>query len=198
MIYNFNINSLFETYQVEPYVIESPIILNSIDCNAKYDKDYNNIKINVPNGDEFVCAGSSFKWVEGYPQSIVLAHQRCKSALDCLKADDIVMSLQYIYNMPNSPYYVHLFQTDKGIMTHFNYIIEKSNDDEMRKEIKQYLTSLLDSGKDSENMRKNNPKLFIFVKTNLENMILYLKSKCEVFFWFYQGLPQLSQSGMFQ
>lgn len=198
MIYNFNKNSLFENRLIEPYVWDSPIILRSIDCSAKYDEHANTITITIPNGDDFICAGSSFKWVEGYPQSIGIAHNRCEKALEYLKADDLIMALQYIYNMPLSPYFVHLFESDRPIMKNFKYVLDKIEDESEKQKIEQYLTSLIDKGKDEENMRKNNPKMFIFVKTNFENLILYLKSKCEVFFWFYHGLPQLSQLGVFQ
>lgn len=82
MIYNFNKNLLFENKLVEPYAWDTPIILRSVDCNAKYDENTNTISITIPNGDEFTCAGSSFKWVEGYPQSIGIAHSRCEKLLN--------------------------------------------------------------------------------------------------------------------
>lgn len=197
MIYNFNKNILFENQLVEPYVWDSPIILSSIDCKAKYDENSNTINIKVPNGDEFTCAGSSFKWTDGYPQSIGMAYSRCDKALEYLKADDLVMSIQYIYNMPMSPYFVRLFENDRAILKEFKYVLSKIEDQSEKEKIEQYLNNLIEKGKDEENMRKNNPKLFIFVKTCFENLILYLKSKCEVFFWFYQGLPQISQIGLF-
>ena len=84
------------------------------------------------------------------------------------------------------------------IMKNYKYIIDKIKDESDKIKIEQYLNSLIDKGKDEENMRRVNPKMYIFVKTNLENLILYLKSKCEAFFWFYHGLPQLSQLGVFQ
>lgn len=198
MIYNFNKNLLFENKLVEPYAWDTPIILRSVDCNAKYDENTNTISITIPNGDEFTCAGSSFKWVEGYPQSIGIAYSRCEKALEYLKSDDLIMAIQYIYNMPLSPYFVHLFESDRATLKNFNYVLNKIEDEGEKQKIEQYLNSLIDKGKDEENLRKNNPKMFIFVKTNFENLILYLKSKCEVFFWFYQGLPQVSQLGVFQ
>lgn len=198
MIYNFNKNSLFENRLIEPYAWDSPIILRSIDCNAKYDENSNIITITVPNGDNFISAGSSFKWVEGYPQSIGIAYSRCQKAIEYLNTDDLIMALQYIYNMPLSPYFVHLFESDRYIMKNYKYIIDKIKDESDKIKIEQYLNSLIDKGKDEENMRRVNPKMYIFVKTNLENLILYLKSKCEAFFWFYHGLPQLSQLGVFQ
>ena len=74
--------------------------------------------------------------------------------------------------------------------------LDKMEGEENKKRLKQFLTSLLEEGIDEHDIKKTDPKFFNLVKESLENLILYLKSKCEVFFWFYQGLPQLTQFGI--
>jgi hypothetical protein len=189
-------NKLHESRIVEPYSPDSPIVLKSIGCKAEYNKDNKTIKITIPNSDEFVCSAQSFKWVEGYPQSIGLAHAKCETALKHLKNDEIISVLTNLYNLPYSPYFVYLFETDKAIMKDFTYIADKMEGEENKKRLKQFFTSLIEEGIDEHNIKKTDIKFFNFVKECLENLILYLKSKCEVFFWFYQGLPQLTQFGI--
>lgn len=189
-------NTLNEAKILEPYSPNSPIVLKSIDCEAKYEKDANIVRIKVPNSDEFVCSSQSFKWVDGYPQSIAMAYSKCEQALKHLKNDEIMLVLVNLYKLPYSPYFVYLFESDKSIMKDFKYLSEKMEGEENKKRLEQFLTSLLEEGKDELNIRKTDIKFFNLVKNSLENLILYLKSKCEVFFWFYQGLPQLTQFGI--
>ena len=190
-----NTNRLNEANDISPYVKDSPIILKSLDCSAEYNKDNNTISIKVANSDEFVCAASSFKWVEGYPQTIGMAYERCINALKLLKNDDIISALQEIYKMPYAPYYVYLFNSDKNMLKNFTYIIGKESE-ETSKKIEQFLTMVLQKDEEAEKLKKSDTKLYNMVKTKLENQILYLKSKCEVFFWFYLGLPQLTKFGI--
>lgn len=188
--------NLHESRSVEPYSPDSPIVLKSIGCTAEYDKDSKTIKITTPNSDEFVCASQSFKWVEGYPQSIGLAHAKCEAALKHLKNDEIISALTNLYKLPYSPYFVYLFEMDKSIMKNFTYVANKMEGEENKKRLKQFFTSLLEEGIDEHDIKKTDIKFFNLVKESLENLILYLKSKCEVFYWFYQGLPQLTQFGI--
>lgn len=188
--------NLNESKSVEPYSPDSPIVLKSIGCKAEYSKDSKTIKITIPNSDEFVCSAQSFKWVEGYPQSVGLAHAKCETALKHLKNDEIISALTNLYKLPYSPYFVYLFETDKSIMKNFTYVSNKMEGEENKKRLKQFLTSLLEEGVDEHDIKKTDPKFFNLVKESLENLILYLKSKCEVFYWFYQGLPQLTQFGI--
>jgi hypothetical protein len=189
---NYNIN---ESSEVLPYVKDSPIVLKTLDCSAKYNQDNNTITIKISNSDEFVCAASSFKWVEGYPQSFCLSYERCKNALKFLKNDDIISALQEIYKMPYAPYYVYLFNSDKNMLKGFTYILGQEKDENSER-IEQFLTLTLQKDEEAEKLKKSDSKLYNLIKTRLENQILYLKCKCEVFFWFYQGLPQLTQFGL--
>lgn len=187
--------SINEANEVVPYVKDSPIVLKSLDCSANYNAENNTISIKVANSDEFVCAASSFKWVEGYPQTIGMAYERCENALKLLKNDDIISALQEIYKMPYAPYYVYLFNTDKNMLKNFTYIIGKESI-ETSQSIEQFLTLTLQKDEEAEKLKKSDTKLYNMIKERLENQVLYLKSKCEVFFWFYQGLPQLTKFGI--
>lgn len=187
--------SINEANEVVPYVKDSPIVLKSLDCSANYNAENNTISIKVANSDEFVCAASSFKWVEGYPQTIGMAYERCENALKLLKNDDIISALQEIYKMPYAPYYVYLFNTDKNMLKNFTYIIGEESL-ETSKSIEQFLTLTLQKDEEAEKLKKSDTKLYNMIKVRLENQVLYLKSKCEVFFWFYQGLPQLTKFGI--
>lgn len=187
--------SINEANEVVPYVKDSPIVLKSLDCSANYNAENNTISIKVANSDEFVCAASSFKWVEGYPQTIGMAYERCENALKLLKNDDIISALQEIYKMPYAPYYVYLFNTDKNMLKNFTYIIGKESI-ETSQSIEQFLTLTLQKNEEAEKLKKSDTKLYNMIKERLENQVLYLKSKCEVFFWFYQGLPQLTKFGI--
>jgi hypothetical protein len=188
--------TLNEAKNAEPYTPDSPIVLKSIGCEANYDKEIKTITIKTPNSDEFICSAQSFKWVEGYPQSIALTYAKCEQALKHVKNDEIMLALVNLYKMPYSPYFVHLFESDKSMMKDFKYISQKMEGEENKKRLEQFLTSLLEEGKDDLNIKKTDVKFFNMVKNSLENLILYLKSKCEVFLWFYQGLPQLTQFGI--
>jgi hypothetical protein len=190
-----SIKSINESNEVLPYVQDSPIVLKSLECSANYNKENNTIIIKVANSDEFVCAASTFKWVEGYPQSVGLSYERCKNALKLLKNDDIIGCLQEIYKMPYAPYYVYLFNSDKNMLKNFSYIAHEESE-ENKKRIEHFLSLVLQKDDEVEKMKKSDTKFYNLIKSKLENQILYLKSKCEVFFWFYQGLPQLTQFGI--
>ena len=187
--------SINEGNEVVPYVKDSPIVLKSLDCSAKYNAENNTISIKVANSDEFVCGASSFKWVEGYPQTIGMAYERCENGLKLLKNDDIISALQEIYKMPYAPYYVYLFNSDKNMLKNFTYIIGEESS-EISQSIEQFLTLTLQKNEEAEKLKKSDTKLYNMIKTRLENQVLYLKCKCEVFFWFYQGLPQLTKFGI--
>lgn len=59
-----------------------------------------------------------------------------------------------------------------------------------------FLKSILEESEEVSKLKKSDTENYNFIKQTLENQILYLKSKCEVFYWFYQGLPQLTQFGI--
>lgn len=190
-----NHNMLNENKIVEPYTRDTPIVLKTLNCKATFNPGNNTISIIVPNNDEFVCSSSAFKWVEGYPKSIGQAHKRCEAALNFLKNDDFVGSFQQIYKLPYAPFFVFLFEKDRVMLKNFSYILDKI-DEKNKEKIELFLKSILEESEDVSKLKKSDPETYNFLKQTLENLILYLKSKCEVFYWFYQGLPQLSQFGI--
>lgn len=190
-----NHDMLNENKNVEPYTRDTPIVLKSLACKATFNSENNTISIVVPNNDEFVCSSSAFKWVEGYPKSIGQSHKRCETALNCLKTDDLVGALQQIYKLPYAPFFVYLFEKDRPMLKSFSYIIDKINEKD-KERIELFLKSIIEESEDVSKLKKSDPETYKFLKELLENLILYLKSKCEVFYWFYQGLPQLSQFGI--
>ncbi len=180
---------------VEPYSKDAPIVLKTLECKAIYDDKIHTITIQVPNGDEFICSANTFKWVEGYPKSIGACHKRCENALNHLKNDNLIEVFQEIYKLPYAPFFVYLFEKDKPMLKNFSYIIDKANDSDKEK-VELFLKSILEENEDINKLKKSEVEIYNFLKENLENLILYLKSKCEVFYWFYQGLPQLTQFGI--
>lgn len=193
-MYNKNI-SLSESKITEPHSKDAPIVLKSIDCKAIFNNSNKTISIEVPNGDTFVCSASTFKWVEGYPKSIGLSHKRCENALNFLKSDDFLGAFKEIYKLPYSPFFVYLFETDKAMLKSFSYITDKI-EEKNKEKIELFLKSLIEEIDEPNTLKKSDPESYNFLKETLENQILYLKAKCEVFYWFYQGLPQLSQFGI--
>lgn len=193
-MYNGNI-VINESKIVEPYSKDAPIVLKTLNCKASYDDANHTITIEVPNKDVFVCSANSFKWVEGYPKSIGLSHKRCESALNFLKNDNLIEAFQEIYKLPYAPYFVYLFEKDQPMLKTFSYILDKVKE-ENKENIELFLKSILEESEEVSKLKKSDTENYNFIKETLENEILYLKSKCEVFYWFYQGLPQLTQFGI--
>jgi len=190
-----NYSILNESKIVEPYSKDAPIVLKTLECKASYDDAIHVITIQVPNGDEFVNSTNSFKWAEGYPKSIGLSHKRCENALNHIKNDNLIEALQEIYKLPYAPFFVYLFEKDKKMLKDFSYILDKT-DEKNKEKVELLLKTILEESEDINKLKKSESENYIFLKENLENLILYLKSKCEVFYWFYQGLPQLTQFGI--
>jgi hypothetical protein len=190
-----NYKSINESKIVAPYTKDAPIVLKSLDCKAFYNDENYTITIEVPNGNQFVCANNTFKWVEGYPKSIALSHKRCETALNNLKNDNLIEAMQEIYKLPYAPYFVYLFEKDKSMLKNFTYILDKV-EDEKKESVELFLKSIIEGKEEVNKLKKSEIQNYNFIKENLENIVLYLKCKCEVFYWFYQGLPQLTQFGI--
>jgi hypothetical protein len=179
----------------EPHTKEAPIVLQSINCKALFNNTNKTITIEVPNGDTFVSSASAFKWVEGYPKSIGLSHKRCETALNHLMNDNFIDAYKEIYKLPYAPFFVYLFETDRPMLKNLSYITDKTNETNKEK-VEIFIKTMIEEKEESTNLKKSDPETYNFIKKTLENQILYLKAKCEVFYWFYQGLPQLSQFGI--
>lgn len=194
MIKNFE-EYLLESNIPEPYIKNSPIVLTEVGCSADYNDDNKTISVLIPNGDEFVMSCQAFKWTEGYPKAIMYTHKRCDEALSQIKSGNIIGGMQNIFKMPYSPYLVYLFESDRPMLNDLRYVLDRSHDFEKTR-IDQFIASLLENNEDEDILRKSDPEVFQFFKEGLVDLVIYLKCKCEIFFWFYQGLPQLSTNGI--
>jgi type IV secretory pathway VirB9-like protein len=103
--------------------------------------------------------------------------------------------MQEIYKLPYAPYFVYLFEKDKSMLKNFTYILDKV-EDEKKESVELFLKSIIEGKEEVNKLKKSEIQNYNFIKENLENIVLYLKCKCEVFYWFYQGLPQLTQFGI--
>ena len=81
------------------------------------------------------------------------------------------------------------------MLKNLSYITDKTNETNKEK-VEIFIKTMIEEKEESTNLKKSDPETYNFIKQTLENQILYLKAKCEVFYWFYQGLPQLSQFGI--
>lgn len=179
----------------EPYVKHSPIVLKNVGCSAVYDDEKKTISITIQNKDEFIISCDTFKWREGYPRSIMMAHKRCEDAITQIQSGKIMEGFQSIFKLPYSPYLLELFHSDRPMLDDLRYVTDSAAGID-KERIEQFLAALLEEGEDESTLRKSDPEVYQFFKDALVNLVTYLKCKCEVFFWFYQGLPQLSMNGI--